>query len=166
MKRWYVVQTQSRSEDKACFHLRAQGYHVYLPRCRKQIRHARKVETVMRSLFPGYVFVELDLEVDQWRPVNGTVGAIGIIRNADSPTPVPNGIIESIQAREDEAGSVSLSPVGLKKGDVVRVVDGAFADHTGLLEEVSDQKRVILLLNLLGREVRVAAPVETLVAVS
>lgn len=166
MKRWYAVQTQSCAEEKARFHLSAQGFHVYLPRFSKQRRHARKVETVLRALFPGYVFVELDLEVDQWRSINGTVGAIGMVRHGDKPAPIPCEIIEAIKEREDETGAVSLAPKGLTKGDRVRVMDGAFAEHTGILQEVSDEKRVILLLNLLGRQIRVTAPAEALAIAS
>jgi transcriptional antiterminator RfaH len=40
----------------------------------------------------------------------------------------------------------------------VRLVDGVFADYRGVLERLADDRRVAVLLNLLGREVRVFVP--------
>jgi len=165
MKRWYVIRTQPNGEDKASFHLRAQGFDVFLPKRRKQRRHARKTETVLRALFPGYLFVNIDVEAQQWRSINGTVGVKNIFCHGDKPMAVPIGVIEEIQSREID-GAVSLAPKGLKKGDMVRVIDGAFADCSALLEELTDEKRAILLLDLLGREVRVSAPLENLAIAS
>ena len=74
MKRWYVIYTHTNGEEKALMNLKHQGFYAYVPRYRKTIRHARKVKTVLRPMFPRYMFVELDLELDQWRAINGTFG--------------------------------------------------------------------------------------------
>lgn len=166
MSGWFVVRTQPRAEERASWHLNNQGYEVYLPRYRKQVRHARKTETVLRPLFPGYVFVRIDTLRQRWRSINGTVGVISLVQFGNEPVSVPAAVVDAIRTREDVGGVVSLAPEGLKKGDVVRVRDGAFADYTALLEEVSDEKRVILLLDLMGREVRVSVPVENLAKAS
>lgn len=166
MSGWFVVRTQPRAEERASWHLNNQGYEVYLPRYRKQVRHARKTETVLRPLFPGYVFVRIDTLRQRWRSINGTVGVISLVQFGNEPVSVPAAVVDAIRTREDVGGVVSLAPEGLKKGDVVRVRDGAFADYTALLEEVSDEKRVILLLDLMGREVRVSVPMENLAKAS
>ncbi|MBF0251656.1 MAG: transcriptional activator RfaH [Alphaproteobacteria bacterium] len=166
MQAWYVVRTKTQLEDRAVWHLRNQGFDVYLPRYRKQVRHARKVQTVLRPLFPGYVFVNMDLRRQRWRAVNGTVGVISLVQFGSEPMPVPAEVVDAIRANEDEAGAISLAPQGLVTGDRVRVRDGALADYTALLEEISDEKRAVLLLELMGREVRVSAPLESLVKAS
>ena len=166
MKRWYVIYSQTSGEEKALMNLKHQGFNAYLPRYKKTIRHARKVKTALRPMFPRYMFVELDLEVDQWRSINGTFGVVNIFCRGDVPLAVPPGIVENILAREDEAGAVDLTPLGLKQGDKVRIVNGAFSDSTALIDEISDEKRVILLLNLMGREVRVTMSAENLAAAS
>ncbi|HEY9164362.1 MAG TPA: transcriptional activator RfaH [Magnetovibrio sp.] len=163
---WFVVRTRSREEDRAAKHLRNQGFEVYLPRYLKQIRHARKTEQVLRPLFPTYLFVRMDLENARWRSIDGTLGVISLVKVGNHPQPVASVIVEAIRAEEDKDGAVRLAPKGLRRGDVVRVSEGAFADCTGLLEEVNDGKRAVLLLALLGREVRVRAPLESLVKAS
>ena len=59
MRRWYVVHTQPQGESRAKANLERQGYEVYLPRCRKWRRHARRAEIVAAPLFPRYLFVRL-----------------------------------------------------------------------------------------------------------
>lgn len=166
MSEWFVARTKTHAEGSAVWHLRNQGFEAYVPRYRKQIRHARKTEVVLRPLFPGYVFVGIDIEHQRWRSVNGTMGVISLVQFGEGPQPIHPSIIDAIRSREDADGTVSLAPKGLKKGDLVRVCEGTFADHTALLEEVSDNKRVVLLLDLMGRAVRVSAPLENLARAS
>ena len=74
-----------------------------------------------------------------------------------------DNIIDDIQRHEDENGFVVLGDrAGLKKGDKVRITDGAMADQIGIFDAPSDQHRVYLLLELLGREVRVRLPLTAL----
>ena len=165
MKAWFVVRTKTGAEERAVWHLNNQGFEAYLPRYRKEVRHARKTSIVLRPVFPGYVFVRMDLEQQRWRAINGTMGVISLVQFGDEPRPVRDVVVNAIREREKD-GVVNLAPEGLRKGDLVRVREGAFADHTALLEEVSDEKRVILLLDLMGREVRVTAPMENLAKAS
>ncbi len=165
MKAWFVVRTKTGAEDRARWHLNNQDFEVYLPRYRKTIRHARKTSTVLRALFPGYLFVRMDTEQQRWRAINGTLGVISLVQLGDGPCAISDGIVNAVRERE-EGGVVSLAPNGLKPGDHVRVREGVFADHTALLAEVSDDRRVILLLNLMGREVRVSASREDLAKAS
>lgn len=166
MGAWYVVRTKTGAEERAVWHLKNQGFDAYLPRYRKQIRHARKTQTVLRPLFPGYVFVCMDLGQQRWRAINGTMGVISLVQFGDTPKPIPTAMVDLIRAREDAVGVINVAPDGLKKGDRVRVREGAFADYTALLEEVSDAKRVILLLDLMGRAVRISVPMESLAKAS
>lgn len=166
MKSWFVVRTKTGVEDRAAWHIGNQGFEVYLPRYRKQIRHARKTQTVLRPVFPGYLFVRIDMEQQRWRAINGTVGVISLVGFGGSPSPLSDAIIGAIRASEDKTGAITMAQQGLQKGDRVRVREGAFADHMALLEEVCDAKRVILLLDLMGREVRVTAPMENLAKAS
>lgn len=167
MKRWYVVSSQSRGEEKAVHHLRRQGYEVYLPRFLKRRSHARKIDWAPAPMFPRYLFVCLDLECDQWLSIRSTIGVSQIICHGESPTPVPIGVIEEIMARENENGLVQFSSgAKFKKGDKVQVIGGAFGEHVGIFDCDDDSRRVFILLNLLGREVKVRLPVEAVSAVA
>ena len=164
MADWYVIRTQTLAEERAALHLNNQGFETYLPRYRKERRHARKVDVVLRPLFPGYIFVRIDTATQQWRSINGTVGVISIVQFGKELLPIGESIVTNLLQREDETGVVSLALKGLKKGDSVTVNEGPFTDLTGLLEETDDKKRAILLLDLMGRKVRISASLENLTA--
>ena len=155
-RRWYVVHTQPNGEGRADLNLCRQGFATYLPRYARRRRHARRQEVVKRPLFPRYLFVGLDLACDRWRAVQSTFGVNRLVLAGEEPLPVPDGVIDAIRAREDGDGLVALGlPAGVGPGSRVRLVDGIFADAKGVLERIADDRRVAILLDLLGREVRV-----------
>jgi transcriptional antiterminator RfaH len=163
---WYVVQTQPQAEVRAKINLGRQGFESYLPKYQRIRRHARKEEIVARPLFPRYLFVALDLARDRWRAVQSTFGVSQLVFAGDTPARVPGEVIREIRAREGEGGFVRLGlPPGLVPGRPARIIDGIFADARVVIEQVSDARRVAVLLQLLGREVRVSAPVSSIGAV-
>lgn len=160
MKRWFVAQTKARSEEQARVNLERQGFCAYLPRYRRERRHARRRDVVRAPLFPGYIFVRLDLDESPWRSINGTFGVDHLICHGERPAAVPDGIVEQIAARENDDGLIPLHARPFQKGDALRIVSGALADCLGFFDRMADRDRVVLLLDLLGRKVRVQAPLE------
>ena len=154
--RWYVAQTHIHAEAKASQHLCCQGFDVYLPRYLKSRRHARRVDRVAAPLFPRYLFVSIDLTTQRWYAINSTIGISKLIRHGNVPVAVPDAIIEGLKRREDAEGHIQLEPQSrFVPGDKVRVSHGAFCDCLGLYETVSGKERSAILLDLLGRKVRV-----------
>jgi len=164
VKRWYVAQTQMRAEERARINLERQGFEAYLPRYLRERSHARRRDVVRAPLFPGYIFVHLDLETAPWRSINGTLGVSHLICNGERPAAVPAGVVEELAAREDENGIIPLQRRPFHKGEALRIVSGALADCFGLFERMADRDRVILLLDLLGRKVAVQAPLGAVAA--
>ncbi len=165
MNRWYAVHTHARAEEKARLNLSKQGYTAYLPRYRKVRRHARRFERVLAPLFPRYLFVRLDVERQRWRPIQSTFGVLHLVGHGSRPTAVPEAVIEELRGREDANGLVAMTrqPV-FRKGAPVRVLGGPMADLLGIFECASDEQRVLILLELLGRQVKVRLPVEMVAA--
>jgi transcriptional antiterminator RfaH len=161
MKQWYVVHTHTLGETKALFHLKRQGFDAYLPLYKKTRRHARKVDVVARPLFPRYLFVSLNIATDRWWSVQSTVGVSHLVCHGEHPTAVPGGMIDALRRREDADGYCAISELdAFKKGQVVEISDGPFSDFMGIFDAVSDTDRVYILLNLMGREVRVRVSVQ------
>ena len=166
-KRWFVVRTRTNGEFKALTHIMRQGFDGYLPRYLKRRRHARRTDTVQSPLFPGYLFVGMDPERARWRALNSTIGVSELICHSGLPAPIPDDVIEDIKRHEDERGYVMLGEhAALKRGDKVRITDGAMTDHVGIFDAPSDQHRVFLLLELLGRQVRVKMPLNVMAPAS
>jgi len=159
MKQWFVVHTQPSKESVAQKHLSEQGFEAYMPKFKKTRRHARKVEEILAPLFPRYLFVGIDLEVDQWRSVQGTRGVSYLLVQDNQPAIVPSEIIQGLKNQENADGLVSIDDLRFfTKGDKVRVLDGAFKDYVAVFEKMDDKQRVQLLLSCLGREVNVYLP--------
>jgi transcriptional antiterminator RfaH len=154
--RWYVVQTRPHAERRADVHLRRQGFATFLPKFLKHRRHARKIETVERPLFPRYIFVQVDTASQGWRAIRSTFGVTALVGGENGPVPVRDGIVESLRAQQGEDGYLRIPTVcKLTPGAAIRVVDGIFSSAIGFFESMSDNERVSVLLDLLGRRVRV-----------
>jgi len=155
-RRWYVVQTHPHAESKAAAHLVRQGFETYLPRYRKRRRHARQVDLVAVPLFPRYLFVAVDMATQRWRSIQSTFGVARLVARGDEPAPVTDQVIDGLKSREDEGGFVKLAAcVHFAPGQKVQVLNGVFETCLGLFEGIADHERVAILLNFLGRKVRV-----------
>ena len=127
--RWYVAQTHPHGEAKASLHLCRQGFAIYLPRYLKQRRHARRIEKVAAPLFPGYLFVSIDLATQQWLSIDSTFGVTRLVRDGDRPAAVPRHVIDALKQREDAGGFVQLGRrPRFSQGDRIRVVGAAFCE--------------------------------------
>ncbi|MHA1537419.1 MAG: transcription termination/antitermination protein NusG [Alphaproteobacteria bacterium] len=162
MMRWYVASTHCKAESRALWHLANQGYRGYLPRYRKRRTHARRTELVPAPLFPGYIFIEVDIDSTRWHPIRSTVGIRHLICHGNHPVPVPKGIVEDIMAREGEDGIVRAPSLpAFADGEPVRVTAGAFHGQVGIFECQSDDERIVILLEMLGRRIRVPLPLHS-----
>ena len=161
MVRWYAVRTQPSQEARAEHQLQRQGFVTFLPRIGKSVRHARKLRQVRAPLFPGYLFVQLDLMRDRWRAVNSTYGVSGLVMGGELPMPVPAGIVEGLAGLVRRDGLVDFTP-DLKPGHDVLFVSGGLAGMVGRLAQCDSRGRVDVLLELMGQEIRVKSSTRAL----
>jgi transcription antitermination factor NusG len=150
-ERWFVARVHPNRENSAQFNLDRIGFRSFAPRIRRTVRHARKVSNVLAPLFPGYIFLILDLSRDRWRAVNGTFGVASLIMGAEQPMPVPYGVVEGLLLTEN-FGLVRPDN-DLEVGQNVRILSGPFADALCRLVHLNDKGRVRVLLELMGTEV-------------
>ncbi len=162
---WHVVQTHVHAETKAQMHLDRQGFETYLPRYLKRRRHARRTETVASPLYPSYLFVTFNPAVHRWRSIHSTIGVARLVCSGDVPATVDDAIVTGLRGRENPQGFIELARrPQFASGDQVRVRGGVFGDCLGLFESMGDRERVAILLDLLGRKVRVVLDEELVVA--
>jgi transcriptional antiterminator RfaH len=162
---WYVVHTHPHAEFKAVTHLQRQGFEPYLPRYLKQRRHARRTETVAAPLFPRYVFISVDLTAQRWRAIHSTIGVAKFVCCGEAPARMPDAVVDRLKVMQDERGYVRLPErPRFRPGDEVRVVEGAFCSSLGVFADMMDGERVAILLDLLGRKVRVLIDAEAIAA--
>jgi transcriptional antiterminator RfaH len=151
--RWVAINTHPHREHIAVENLVRQNFDVYCPRELKRVRHARRVQDVLRPLFPGYVFAEVTPDLTQWRPILSTYGVRAVIRFGDRPAFVDNGFIEGLRAREVD-GAISKPTTPYRVGQDVRLSGGPFDGLIATIIEMGDKDRLVLLTSLLSQNVR------------
>lgn len=164
---WYVVQARSGYERNVleALHdrIQQQGFtgrfgRIIIPTEEVvEIRQGRKRKTA-RKFYPGYVLVEMEMDEDSWYLVQKTPGVVKFIGGtSDKPVPLSAKEVEKILQRMQEGADKPRPKVLFEVGEVVRVVDGPFADFNGEVEEVNYEKnRLRVSVIIFGR----STPVE------
>lgn len=150
---WYLVQCKVRQEERAEENLTRQGYPCLRPTFLRRKTVRGKLQTVAESLFPGYLFIQLANGAN-WAPLRSTRGVLRVVSFGGTPLPIDDAIIRQLQARaEQQDVAAELVP-----GQVVRIVDGPFAELEAIFVSMDGDERVVLLLNFLQREQKVRFP--------
>ncbi len=158
-KSWYLVYTKPAQEKAALMNLERQGYQAYLPRLRQvRKRRGRQVE-VIEPLFPRYLFIHLDTHTDNWGPIRSTLGVASLVRFGKEPARVPDNLVHFLKESESQDGLHEWVKPTFREGDRVRVSEGAFQGYQGILLVSSSRERVVVLLDIAGRQVRTQARV-------
>lgn len=164
---WYVVQARSGYERKVLEALneriQQQGLtekfgKIIVPTEEViEIRQGQKRKTA-RKFYPGYVLVEMEMDEDSWYLVQKTPGVVKFIGGtSDKPVPLSEKELDKILQRMQEGTDKPRPKVLFEVGEVVRVVDGPFADFNGEVEEVNYEKnRLRVSVIIFGR----STPVE------
>lgn len=111
-----------------------------------------------RKFFPGYVFIQMEMNDDTWHLVKDVPKVMGFIGGKnDRPAPIPDSQAEAILRRMQEGVEKPRPKVIYEPGEVVRVVEGPFTDFNGVVENVDyDKSRVKVSVLIFGR----STPVE------
>jgi transcriptional antiterminator RfaH len=157
MMRWCVAQTKLHEEDIAIANLKKQSFQTFFP----LLREHRGKETKLVPMFPKYLFVQINIDELGWLSINSTRGIKRLLTSCiDRPSLLPEGWVEDLMG---QGGVLDLfmDASAFAKGDQVEFIDGPFKGHTGVCQW-SSEKRVGLLLSLLGRETMILSESRTL----
>jgi transcriptional antiterminator RfaH len=136
-----------------------QGYEVWLPEARLRKRSKGRWQAVTEALFPGYLFVALDLDCDNAAPIRSTIGARGLVRFGLHSPAMPAGSVEFLQGQAPQAAEEG-TPLPFSPGDKLRIVHGPFTGLEAVYQMQRGADRVHVLLALLGREHSVGVDVD------
>jgi transcriptional antiterminator RfaH len=155
---WYALRSKPRKEDIVWRQVRTQGFEVFYPRLKVQPVNPRSRK--VRPYFPGYMFVQADIEevglsTFQWMP-----HAMGLVCFGDEPAIVPENLVYAIQKRVEEIAAAGGELFdGLSRGDKVLINSGPFAGYEAIFDaRIPGSERVRVLLQLLSSQRQV--PVE------
>ncbi len=156
---WYAVWCKPRQEAVAEENLLRQGLHVYLPRIRVRQRLRGQWVDAVEVLFPRYLFIRIDPLRRNTAPVRSTRGVVGLVRFGGQPAVVPDEVMDALLQCEDPASGLHQdSRRHFCAGETIKLVEGPFAGMEAVFAEQDGEKRVIVLLELLGKtnKIRVA----------
>ena len=153
MERWFVVCCKPRQELVAQENLLRQGFHVYLPRIQVRKRCRGKWIDVVEVLFPRYIFTRIDPFKSSIAPVHSTRGVVGLVRFGGQPAVISDEVINAILQRENpDSGLHQDNRPLFCTGEPVKLVEGPLAGMEGIFVQEDGEKRVTVLLELLGKD--------------
>lgn len=152
---WYLIHTKPRQERRALENLERQGYPCYLPMFPVQKIRRAKLTTVEESLFPRYLFIQLDIGPQglDWGPIRSTMGVSRLVRFGVEAAKVDQRVINFLREHENTLRTASAEH--FTPGERLTVLDGPFAGLEAIFQITDGEKRVIVLIEMLSQQVKV-----------
>ena len=106
MQDWFLIQFKPNAHRMAERNLNQQGFSTFLPLEEVTIRAYPKFINVLRPVFPGYMFVNVETNVYPWRKIKNTFGVSRIVSVEGIPKPVPSQLVSCLMSRCDKLGKL------------------------------------------------------------
>lgn len=164
--KWYIIHAYSGFERKVreslesriqAFGLQNRIGRIMIPtEPVTELRNGKKY-TIERVFLPGYVLVEMDLDNDLWHVIKNTPRVTGFLGTGDNPVALSEQEVSSILFRSDTSTSKPTMKVKFDKGEQVRINEGPFANFTGTVDDVNEDRQTLkVMVSIFGR----STPVE------
>ncbi len=159
--KWYIIHTYSGFEQKVknaiLERAKARGLEHLVPEVlvptetvEEMVKGQRRLSA--RKFYPGYVLVHMELTDDSWHLVKDTPKVTGFVGSKDEPVAIPEEEAERIIAQMQEGVLRPKPKIKFELGDKVQVMEGPFANFTGVVDEVRpDRGRVKVMISVFGR---------------
>ena len=155
MSNWYLIHTKIRQERVALDNLERQGFACFLPLIRAEKLRRGTLQVVQEPLFPRYLFIRLGtgLESQSWAPIRSTVGVSRLVTFGQTPAKIEDELISQLQVKTD---STEVHLRHFEPGEQVVVTDGPFVGVEAIYQMADGEGRVMVLLNILSKDVKMA----------
>lgn len=159
MKLWYVLQTKPHKESTVVAQLRQAGYSTFFPILHNCFG--------TKSLFPSYVFVQLESgSSHDYRMAGFTRGALRILGTQEcGPVAVPESAVSLLRQRADDRGIIRQTLFS-QIGEKIQVQRGILKDLVGVLEKPMDATgRLQVLFKMFNRSMRAVLSAQDVVPI-
>ena len=160
-KKWYVVHTQTGSEEKAKAGLESRMASTALKQYiaeiivpTEQVSEVRsgKKRITSRKFFPGYIIIKMDMNKDSWYLVKSTPGITGFIGPGRRPTPISEEEVQAIIRRTEDTETKPMPKTIFEIGESIRISQGPFANFNGTVNELDpDRGKLKVSVSIFGR---------------
>ena len=160
-KKWYVVHTQTGSEEKAkaglanrmaTTALKEYVEEIVVPTEQvSEIRGGKKRITA-RKFFPGYIIIKMEMNKESWYLVKSTPGITGFIGPGRKPTPISIDEVNAILRRTEDTETKPTPKTSFDVGESIRIAQGPFANFNGIVMELyPDRGKLKVSVSIFGR---------------
>jgi len=166
-KHWYVLRVASNKEDQVCEALQKKVQienlqdvigDVLVPTVKEKRVRSGQAKVVSRKLYPGYVFVQMEINEDgtipdrAWFVIKETMGVGDFIGSDNRPVPMGADDVAKMLSIVEKAKEQPSISVDFKKGDQIKIKEGPFENFEGRVEEVNSQKGTVkVIVTVFGR---------------
>ncbi len=150
---WYALSVRSRHEFVTRDELMRKGIETFLPSFTKMRQWRDRRKQVVFPVFPGYLFVHVAPQPEDFLQVIKTRGTVGIISlEPGHPTAVPSQEVEALKTVVASGQPFDVYP-GYQIGARVRVRRGPLQGAQGVLTKKDDAQQFFVNVEILGRSV-------------
>ena len=155
MSNWYLIHTKIRQERVALENLERQGFKCFLPLIRAEKLRRGALQVVQEPLFSRYLFIRLGtgLESQSWAPIRSTVGVSRLVTFGQTPAKIEDELIAQLQVKTD---STEVQLRHFEPGEQVVVTNGPFVGVEAIYQMADAEGRVMVLLNILSKQVKMS----------
>ena len=153
--RWYVAHTYTGYENKVKASIekivenRGLGHLIYdvqVPVNTEVVVNEKGEEKIVETkVFPGYVLVKMTMTDASWHVVRNITGVTGFVGPGSEPTPLTDEEVEFAQVEKH------TEEFKFTVGDRVKVVSGVLEGYVGVLQEISEDKKSLVILANTGK---------------
>jgi len=159
MIKWYILHSKPNKEEFVLQQLSIHNIDVYYPYIRVQPVNPRSRKT--RPYFPGYLFVNADLDTVGTTVLKWIPGAIGLVDFGGELASVPDDLLQTIRQLVDRINSTNSETLGIfMPGDQLIIRSGPFAGYQAIFDSyLPGHERVRVLLQMLkDRQIKIELP--------
>ena len=155
--RWYVLRTNPQCEDRAKVSLEAAGFISYLPKMKKETRHVRTKEWLVKEypLFTRYIFVGMEEGREHWGYVRGCDGVECALGVNGKPLRVPTNEVQAFIEAQGNGEFDQLRRSSVKRPfrveEPVEIQAGPFAGFSGNVVSIGGKRQVEIMVKIFGR---------------
>ena len=154
-KSWIVARNKPNQDKIALINLERQNFEFFQPTFKTMSRVQNKFKEIIKPVFPGYIFIAINLEGKNWSKINNTRGISSIIAFKNEIPVVSSEIIDELRYRYSLNDDIKITDQ-FEVDMNVEIKTGPFAPLIGKIDKIDAKQRIWILLDILGTQTRVS----------
>jgi transcriptional antiterminator RfaH len=154
-KSWIVARNKPNQDKIALINLERQNFEFFQPTFKTMSKIQNKFKEIIKPVFPGYIFIAINLEENNWHKINNTRGISSIIVFGNKIPLIRSELIEALKHRFS-LDNIPKEANPFEVGMNAEITNGPFAQLIGKIEEIDAHQRIWILLDILGTQTRLS----------